>query len=139
MKADKISESGLIGKDGKLHLPMDRLNAWFASHPGERITVRFEAAPQHSTAAQTAYFYNYIVPTVANAFYEQGTRMSEKNVDKWLVSQYPGDKTEQVLGIGEPIMEAREFDKNQMSDFIDWLKQYAAENLNVYIEDSKTL
>lgn len=139
MKADKISESGLIGKDGKLRLPMDRLNAWFASHPGERITVRFEAAPQHSTAAQTAYFYNYIVPTVANAFYEQGTRMSEKNVDKWLVSQYPGDKTEQVLGIGEPITEAREFDKNQMSDFIDWLKQYAAENLNVYIEDSKTL
>ena len=139
MRADKISESGLIGKDGKLRLPMDRLNAWFASHPGERITVRFEAAPQHSTAAQTAYFYNYIVPTVANAFYEQGTRMSEKNVDKWLVSQYPGDKTEQVLGIGEPITEAREFDKNQMSDFIDWIKQFAAEELSVYVEDSKTL
>jgi len=139
MKSDKISESGTIGKDGKLRLPMDRLNAWFASHPGERITVRFEAAPQHSTAAQTAYFYNYIVPTVANAFYEQGTRMSEKNVDKWLVEQYPGDKTESVLGTCEEITEAREFDKNQMSDFIDWLKMYAAENLNVYVEDSKTL
>lgn len=139
MKADKISESGTIGKDGKLRLPMDRLNAWFASHPGERVTVRFEAAPHHSTAAQTAYFYNYIVPTVANALHEQGTRMSERNVDIWLVSQYPGDKTEQVLGIGEPITEAREFDKNQMSDFIDWLKQYAAENLNVYIEDARTI
>lgn len=139
MNADKISESGIIGKDGKLRLPMDRLNDFFAKHPGERVTVRFEAAPHHSTAAQTAYFYNYIVPTIAAALYEQGTRMSEKNVDKWLVSQYPGDKTESVLGTCEEITEAREFDKNQMSDFIDWLKMYAAENLNVYVEDSKTL
>ncbi len=139
MNADKISESGIIGKDGKLRLPMDRLNAFFAKHPGERITVQFTAAVAHSTAAQTAYYYNYIIPTVAAALYEQGTRMSEKNVDKWLVEQYPGDKTESVLGVGEEITEAREFDKNQMSDFIDWLKMYAVENLNVYVEDSKTL
>jgi len=140
MKSDKISESGLIGKDGKLRLPMDRLNAWFASHPGERITVRFEAAPQHSTAAQTAYYYNYIVPTITAALYEQqGVRNSEKNTDKWLVAMYPGDTTEQILGTGELITEAREFDKNQMSDFIDWIKQFAAEELSVYVEDSKTL
>jgi len=140
MKADKISESGTIGKDGKLRLPMDRLNAWFASHPGERITVRFEAAPQHSTAAQTAYYYNYIVPTITAALYEQqGVRNSEKNTDKWLVAMYPGDTTERVLGTCADILEAREFDKNQMSDFLEWLKQFGAEELSVYIEDPKTI
>jgi hypothetical protein len=139
MKPTKISESGLIGNDGRLRMPMDRVNAFFEAHKGERVVVRFEAAAPGSTALQLAYYYNYIVPTVTAALYEQGTRMRERAVDKWLVEQYPGEKDERILGFGTDVTEARQMDKRQMFDFFDWLKQYAAENLYVYIEDPRIL
>lgn len=136
---DKISESGVITVSGQLRMPMDRLNAFFAKHKGERVVVKFEAAEPGSSELQLAYYYNYIVPTVSAALYEQGTRMRERAVDKWLVEQYPGEKDERILGFGDDVNEARQLDTRQMFDFLDWLKQFAAENLYVYIEDPRTL
>ena len=131
----KISESGIITDNGQLRLPMDRLNAFFAANKGKRVVVRFEAAAPGSTALQQAYYYNYVIPCVVEALREQGTRKSEDATDRWLISQYPGgfryDGAEQHV--------ARQLTTTQMSDFLDWLKQYAAENLYVYIEDPRTL
>ena len=132
---DKISESGIITDNGQLRLPMDRLNAFFAANKGKRVVVRFEAAEPGSTELQLAYYYNYVIPCVVEALREQGTRKSEDATDRWLISQYPGgfryDGAEQHV--------ARQLTTTQMSDFLDWLKQYAAENLYVYIEDPRTL
>lgn len=132
---DKISESGIITDNGQLRLPMDRLNAFFAANKGKRVVVRFEAAAPGSTALQQAYYYNYVIPCIVEALREQGTRKSEDATDRWLISQYPGgfryDGAEQHV--------ARQLTTTQMSDFLDWLKQYAAENLYVYIEDPRTL
>ena len=139
MKKQEISESGFIGTDGRLRLPMDRVNAFCAANKGKRVVVRFYADVPGSSKLQQSYYYNYIVPTIVAALYEQGTRKSEKAVDKWLVQEYPGEKDERQLGIGTECTEARELDQIQMSDFLEWLKQYAAENLDVYIEDPRTL
>ncbi|MBR6685535.1 MAG: hypothetical protein IKL37_04725 [Alphaproteobacteria bacterium] len=132
---DILSESGIITDNGQLRLPMDRLNAFFAANKGKRVVVRFEAAAPGSTALQQAYYYNYVIPCVVEALREQGTRKSEDATDRWLISQYPGgfryDGAEQHV--------ARQLTTTQMSDFLDWLKQYAAENLYVYIEDPRTL
>ena len=136
---DKICESGLIGQDGKLRLPMDRLNAFFAANKGKRLVATFYADAPGSSKLQQAYYYNYVVPTISAALYEQGTRKSDAGIDLWLVEQYPGDKTEQNLGSGMLVYEARYFSKTQMTDFLEWLKQFAAENLYVYIEDPKAL
>ena len=132
---DILSESGIITDNGQLRLPMDRLNAFFAANKGKRVVVRFEATAPGSTALQQAYYYNYVIPCVVEALREQGTRKSEDATDRWLISQYPGgfryDGAEQHV--------ARQLTTTQMSDFLDWLKQYAAENLYVYIEDPRTL
>ena len=130
----KISESGMIGTDGRLRMPMDRLNAFFAKHKGERVIVRFEAAAPGSTALQLAYYYNYIVPTICAALYEQGTRKSEEATDLWLRQQCASCYNDYG-----GLLEARQISKPDFSDFIEWLKQFAAENLYVYIEDPKTL
>lgn len=135
MKTDKISESGIITENGQLRLPMDRLNAFFAANKGKRVVVRFEAAEPGSTALQQAYYYNYVIPCVVEALREQGTRKSEDATDRWLISQYPGG----FLYDGAEQHVARQLTTTQMSDFLDWLKQYAAENLYVYIEDPRTL
>lgn len=134
---NKISESGIITENGQLRLPMDRINAFFAANKGKRVVVKFEAAEPGSSELQLAYYYNYIVPTVSAALYEQGTRMSERAVDRWLVEQYPGEKDSGISGFD--VMEARQMDKRQMSDYLNWLKQFAAENLYVYIEEPRTL
>ena len=136
MKSDKISESGIIGPNGQLRMPMDRLNAFFADHKGERVVVRFEAAAPGSTALQLAYYYNYIVPTVCAALLETGQRMTDEWTDRYLIQEYPGELRTQD---GQLVLYGRQLTKTQMSEFLEWLKQFAAENLYVYIEDPKTL
>ena len=133
----KISESGTITANGLLRMPMDRLKACFAEHKGERVVARFYFNVPGSTASQQSYYYKYIVPTIQAAIWETGDRKTEKAVDKFLIEQYPGDKCESETGVD--VTEARNLNQQQMFDFLDWLKQYAAENLYVYIDDPRIL
>lgn len=137
MKPNVIAESGIIDANGQFRLPMDRVNAFFKANKGKRVTVRFETAEPGSSAALLAYYYNYVVPTVQTGFYETGERYSEETVDKFLLMYYPGD-TEQDDGNGAAIY-GRQLNQRQMLDFLEWVKQYAAENLFVYIEDPRTI
>lgn len=134
MKADKISESGIITNNGQLRLPMDRLNAFFAANKGKRVVVRFEAAEPGSSELQLAYYFNYIVPTIQTALWGNGDRRTEKQVDLWLRQQCASCYNDYG-----GLLEARQISKTDFSDFIEWLKQFAAENLYVYIEDPRTL
>ena len=136
MKTDKISESGIIGNDGKLRMPMDRLNAFFSQHKGQRVVLRFEISVPGSTAAQQSYYYQYVLPTITQAFLETGQRMTDDYTDRYLVQEYPQDIRKEN---GEIVLYARELNQTQMWDFLEWLKQFAAENLHVYIEDPRTL
>lgn len=136
MKPTKISESGLIGNDGRLRMPMDRVNAFFEAHKGERVVVLFEAAERGSSELQRAYYYNYVLPTITAAFLETGQRMTDDWTDRFLIQEYP---QEIRTNDGTLVIYARQLNQSQMSDFLEWLKQYAAENLYVYIEDPKTL
>ena len=134
MKPTKISESGLIGADGKLRMPMDRVNAFCEAHKGERVIVRFEAAERGSSELQLAYYFNYVIPTIQTALYETGDRKTERQVDLWLREQCAVCTS----GWGD-LCEARQMSKTDFSEFLEWIKQFAAENLYVYIEDPKTL
>ena len=146
---DKISESGIIGKDGQLRMPMDRLKEFFAANKGKRVVVRFEAAEPGSSELQLAYYFNYIVPTIQTALYELGERMNEKKVDEWLRQQCPSIFETFIPPTKEQAKQGsfgctetkgiRDLSVLEMSDYLDWLKQYAAENLSVYIEDPKTI
>ena len=132
--ANKISEAGVIGEDGRLRMPMERVNAYFKANKGKRIIVRFEAAEIGSTEAQLAYYFQYIVPTVQAALWETGDRKTERQTDLWLRQQC-GSCYNDYGGL----LEARQMSKTDFSDFIDWIKQFAAENLYIYIEDAKTI
>lgn len=140
MKTDKISESGIITGSGQLRLPMDRINAAFAEHKGERVVVRFYFDVPGSTAAQQRYYYHYVVPTIQQALRETGVRTNEQAVDKFLMARYPGDKCEPDINFGEEVTEARYLNRDQMADFLEWVKQFAAEPpLSVYVDDPRTI
>lgn len=131
-----INESGFIGVDGKLHLPMDRLNSFFMANLGKRVMVRIEAVAPGSTDAQKGYYYNYILPNVKQGFHNLGTRMTDDQTDRFLVCEFP---TVLYKENGEFVETGRDMNQSQMSEFIEWLKEYAAENLFVYIEDPKNI
>lgn len=115
---------------------MDRLNAIFKANPGKRVVAIFDIAESGSSELQLSYYYNYVVPGIRQALYEQGNRMTDTGVDRWLVNQYPAiHYTEDAM----PKVIARQFDQSEMTDFLEWVKQFAAENLYVYVEDPKTL
>lgn len=136
MKTNVITESGVIDAKGNLRLPMDRVNAYFAEHKGERVIVRFESVPVGSTMAQISYYYGYVLPELVQAYKKQGTRITADSIDRKLVQLFPGEKE---TGLGKNVVYARDLSKTQMFDFMDWLKQFAAENLFVYVEDPKTI
>jgi len=115
---------------------MDRLNAFFAEHKGQRVIAVFTAVAPGSTDAQQGYYYGYVVPTITAAFEKQGQRMNDDYTDRFLVQEYPGELR---TAEGKEIIRGKELDKKQMSDFLEWLKQYAAENFAVYIEDPRTI
>lgn len=127
--ANSIVEYGRIDGEGKLRLPMDRARAFFVNNRGKRVLVRFEAVEQGCTEAQWGYYYGYVLPTVRQALYNLGERKSDAEVDAWLCDQCPG----------VDCSAAKELGAGQMSDFLDWLKQFAAENLDVYIEDARVI
>ena len=134
----QISEAGFVGEGGKLMVPMDRVRQFFRREvkKGSRVIIRFIVVEPGSTEAQQAYYYNYIVPSVQRGLLETGMRLNEDRTDEFLVGEYPGDKK---MLEGHHAIYARELNEGQMSDFLDWLKQFAAENLNVYIEDARVI
>ena len=137
MKTNVIAESGIIDSKGQFRLPMDRLNAFFAANKGKRVMVRFETAEPGTSAALLGYYYNYVVPTVRTGLYETGERLTEEQTDSFLLMYYPGDTDRD--GIGGRATYGRQLNQRQMLEFLEWVKQYAAENLYVYIEDPRTI
>ena len=120
-----ISEAGRIGNDGKLHIPMDRLNAFFGDNKECRVVATFKVYERGTTDSLRGYYYGYIVPACRKALLDLGTRATENEVDEQLRDLYPGN--------------TEEMGRREWSDFIEWIKQFAAENLYVYIEDTRVL
>ena len=129
-----LKESGLIGKDGLLRLPMERVREYCRAHPGQRVIVSFQAIEPGTTYAQKAYYLSYCVPTIREALYKTGERKTDEQTDYFLRSMYG-----QCYNDAGDLAEIDEMSRSEVSDFIDWLKQFAAENLSVYVEDARTI
>lgn len=133
MKLAEIVESGMVGVDGKMRLPMDRLRQFFSEHKGERLIVRMEVVPTGTNEAQLAYYFHYVLPTIKRALYEQGNFFTNENVDEMMRERSP------VCWKDGECRSVRDMRQDEVSDYLDWLKQFAAENLYVYIEDPKLI
>lgn len=127
----KISEAGIVDGKGRLLLPQDRLNQEARRHRGYRVIATFEFVEPGSSEAQQAYYEGYVLPTIQQAIRNQGTIIGIESLDRQLLGLYPGDLDEN----GMYPTRGRQLNMRQMSDFLDWLQQFAAENYETYIED----
>lgn len=126
-----FTETGIINRDGVLMMPKGALNQWCKEHIGARVFVRFEAVEPDSCKALEGYYYKVVVPQVRAGLDELGTMMSEKDVRDYLREVSP------VTDHGQTEINA--LDKWQLGRHVEFIRQWAAENLYVTIADPNTI
>lgn len=144
MIRNDISATGVINDRGQLSMYMGELNAFFSKHKGERVIARFFVAPTASSEALKGYYYHYVVPAVRDGLVKTGDReKTEEKTEQYLRSISPVCIEEDVsIETGEyhqRIRSARELSNRQLLEHIDFIRQFAAENLCVVIDDPRTI
>lgn len=145
MKRRDISATGTINANGGLVMYMGELNAFFAQHKGERIVARFVVAPVGSSEALKGYYFHYVVPTIRTALWQTGDRKTEEQTERFLRELSPVcyddnpcfDNGE--IRYNPRLREIPELSNSELIEHIDCIRQFAAEELNVYVDDPQTL
>lgn len=122
---------------------MGELNAFFKEWKGARIVARFSVASPGSSEALKGYYFNYVVPTFKQAIWDSGERKTEEQTERFLrelspvmYEQTPNVETGQYE---TRLREIRELSNAELIEHIDTLKQIAAENYSVFIDDPRTI
>lgn len=133
-----MTVTGQINKDGRLSMYMGELNQFFAANKGKRVFARFNIASDESSDALKGYYYNCVVPPFKAAFWEQGERMTEEDTERRLRQMSPIMQIEEVDETGKYLRILRsvsDLDNAELLEHIETLKQIAAEEFSLYIED----
>lgn len=142
MKRREITTTGTINNNGALAMYMGELNAFFKTWRGSRVIARFMVAPKGSSEALKGYYFNYVVPTFRHAIWEAGDRKTEEQTERFLreISPVMWDETPDLSGkYTARLRTIPELSNSELIEHIEVLKQIAAEEYNVYIDDPRTL
>ena len=143
MKRREIEATGMIDGDGRLKMFMGELNEFFKSHKGKRVIARFTVVTKGTSEALLGYYFKYIVPTMKAAFLSSGETLTEEQTEHRLREISPIMRESHVDiesgNFTSRIKKVTELSNAELIDHIDFLKQFAAEELNTYIEDPRVL
>lgn len=143
MRKREITATGMINNNGGLQMYFGELNQFFAMHKGSRIIARFTVASPGSSEALKGYYFNYVVPTFRSGIWEAGERLTEEQTEHRLRELSPV-MYEQIPNIETGEYETRlrkipELSNAELIEHIEHLKQIAAENYNLYIDDPRSI
>lgn len=143
MKRNEISATGVIDANGRLSMYMGEINAFFRDNKGQRVIATFHVVPTATSEAMIAYYYKYIVPTITRAAYEQGDRRTQQDTDEWLRMMSPvcwEEKANTDTGeYSERLRDVVELSNSELIEYIDFLKQMAAEEYHIFVEEPRNL
>lgn len=138
MKKREITATGRINNNGLLSMYMSEINDFFRQHKDSRVIARFIVSSPGSSMALKGYYYNAVVPSFKAAIWESGERKTEKDTELFLRQLSPimyeeiADENGQYT---QRIREISELSNSELIEHIETLKQIAAEEYNLYIED----
>lgn len=143
MKKREITATGMINNKGCLQMYMGELNQFFAMHRGNRIIARFTVASPGSSEALKGYYFNYVVPTFRSGIWDAGERLTEEQTERRLRELSPV-MYEQTADIATGKYETRlrtiaELSNAELIEHIEHLKQIAAEEYSIYIDDPRSI
>jgi len=143
MKQREICQQGKINNAGRLEMFMGEINAFFQQWKGASVIVRFSVAASGTSEALKGYYFNYIVPTFRQAYWDGGDRMTEEQTELNLRKISPvmyREKPDPVTGTyNSELKEISELSNSELIEHIELLKQLGAEEMNIYIADPNEL
>lgn len=137
MRLRKKTIWGKIDSKGNLDFYDGELKEFLKLHPNKNVIIRYEIAPSEPSGKTKAYYYNYVLPKMTRAFYETGENLSQPQVDRFLRSNCPSIQ-EGVWENGKFKSRVRTFDEldqAEANEFIEWVQEYASQNLYTIIDD----
>lgn len=139
MKRRKMVTTGQIDSEGKLKIPMGEVNEFLKFWKNTSVIVTFDVHQSGTSEALKGYYYNYVVPTMKQAFYEQGERLTEQDTEKRLRQLSPVMWSENVVcgNYDVELKSVEEISNAEFIEHIETIRQIAAEELNTIIEEPK--
>ena len=143
MKRRKITVTGTIDNNGNLRMYMDELKQFFKMHKGCRVIAKFMIESQGSSEALKGYYYNCVVPSFQEGMWDAGERLTEEDAEikmrelsPIMLEQEFDEKTGKCT---TRLREISELSNAELVEYIDHLKQIAAEEYSIYIEDPQSI
>ena len=143
MKPHEKTLTGRITSEGKLALYSGELKEFTSMWRNTRVTVTFKVYNPGTSAALKGYYYNYVVPSFKKAIWESGERKTDEQTERYLrelspvmYSQIADEETGKYY---TEIREIKDLDNSEMIEYLENLKQIAAEEFNIFIDDPKTI
>lgn len=101
---------------------------------GKRILITMQSFDRRTTEAIIGFYYGKIIPDVRQAYKATGLHLTEADTELRLRHESPLMQT-----AGGRMKTVYDLDMEQMVEYIDWIKQYAAENLFTFIIDPRLI
>lgn len=143
MKQREINISGRITSEGKLAMYMQELNAFAQQWKNTRIVATFKVYQPGSSAALRGYYFNCVVPTMKRALWEIGERKTDERTELWLREMspimYQQEADPETGKYTTTLREIADLDNSELIEHIETIRQMAAEDFNVFIDDPNTL
>lgn len=129
MKNDTHEATGIINNKGELMIhQMERVKDWSRQWPGKKVIINLQIRDDESKA-QTTYFKKHVLPQFQKGMWACGDHMSESNCLELIYQECPfcTEKGELIT--------IEEMNQTRLNMVIEWIKWYAASNLNIFIND----
>ena len=143
MKRRKIAVTGTIDNNGNLRMYMDELKQFFKMHKGCRVIAKFMIESQGSSEALKGYYYNCVVPSFQEGMWDAGERLTEEDAEIKMRELSPimleQEYNEETGKYTTRLREISELSNAELVEYIDHLKQIAAEEYSIYIEDPQSI
>lgn len=143
MKRRKIAVTGTIDNNGNLRMYMDELKQFFKMHKGCRVIAKFMVESQGSSEALKGYYYNCVVPSFQEGMWDAGERLTEEEAEIKMRELSPimleQEINENTGKYTTRLREISELSNAELIEYIDHLKQIAAEEYSIYIEDPQSI
>lgn len=113
---------------GKLAIPnLAEMNEFCrVQKSGTKAIIEITFHDQDASVLTKVYFNRVIIPAFQRGFRALGDLRSIREWEIWIVAECPDTQGKEYDNLSQ----------KEMSQLIDWCKQYAAENLGICIEDS---
>ena len=114
-----------IDADGRLLIPNKaEWREFLRINAGRKIQIDAEAFTITDTAQTKKYYFGYVLPKIQAGFIELGDRRTVQDINQLLKGEYE-----------IPFDSIDDLDSLKFHAFMGFVKQYAAENLGVVIND----